>query len=361
MESRHHKGTVEIRANADGDPVIFGYFAVFNRDSADMGFIEQVDPKAFDKTVKEADVRGLGNHDVNWLLGRAKSETLRLGIDSTGGWYEIDVNEADPDGQRALQKVKRGDWDGSSFSFKTIRDEWNWDANPPQRRLLEVGLIDVGPVTFPAYPDATAAARALEPIAAKVGRPVDELVTAMARGEIRSLLDADPEARAASGAAVTVAWGPEDGFNDLVSDLNQLLNPAGSWRYCVLDVAVALDKALVCDWQESDYWVAPITVGDDGEPVLSPSSDWTEVEQGWIEASDDVGRALALMKESRAGKVLSAKSKAHVMAAYEALRDLLDQAKEEDSIVSAKEQDSLRMSFDDADRELRLRELAAAA
>lgn len=189
MEHRSHKGTIEIRAADDGSPIIAGYAAVFNRDSSDLGFIEQVDPRAFDKTLREADVRGLGNHQADWLLGRSKAGTLRLAADSVGLRYEIDVNVNDPDGLRALEKVKRGDMDGSSFSFQTIRDEWNWDMTPPQRRLLEVALVDVGPVTYPAYPDATASARALDPIAAKVGRPVDELVAAMKTGEIRSLLN----------------------------------------------------------------------------------------------------------------------------------------------------------------------------
>jgi len=190
MENRSYKGTVEVRDGLNGVPIITGYAAVFNRDSSDMGFIEQVDPRAFDKTIHEADVRGLGNHDVNWLLGRSKASTLRMSVDQIGLRYEIDVNQADPDGVRAVEKVRRGDWDGSSFSFQAVRDEWNWEANPPQRRLLEVALIDVGPVTFPAYPDATAATRsALEPIAKRSGKDVDELVTALRAGEIRSLLE----------------------------------------------------------------------------------------------------------------------------------------------------------------------------
>ena len=296
MENRSHKGTVEVRAGANG-PVLVGYAAVFNRDSSDLGFIEQVDPRAFDKTVREADVRGLGNHDVNWLLGRSKASTLRLSVDSIGLQYEIDVNEADPDGVRALQKVKRGDWDGSSFSFQAIRDEWNWEANPPQRRLLEVALIDVGPVTFPAYPDATATSRALEPIAVRCGRPVDELVTALRSGEIRSLVAPD---------VLSTPPPPED-------------------------------AALVAVFDET-------------------------------------------LSELRAGKKLSAASMAKIRAAMDNLRDLigadddgaddetlLDQELESDSVNAAKEKDAAepnaekRLSFDEIEIEMRLRELSAAA
>jgi HK97 family phage prohead protease len=202
MERRSHKDSIELRELADQPPVIAGYAAVFDSPSFDMGFIETIDPAAFNRTLNAADVRGLGNHDVNWLLGRAKAGTLRLFVDDRGLGYEVTVNMADPDGVRAVEKVRRGDWDGSSFSFQTIRDQWTWDATPPQRRLLEVALIDVGPVTYPAYPDATANARdlqgALEPIAKTCGHPVDVLVAAMQRGEIRSLITS--ETRGASGS-----------------------------------------------------------------------------------------------------------------------------------------------------------------
>ncbi len=141
--------------------MIVGYGAVFGSWSEDLGgFIEQIDPRAFTKTLLEADVRALVNHDVDQLLGRTKAGTLRLSADARGLLYEIDVNADDPDAQSALAKVSRGDLDGSSFSFECIRDEWNFDASPAERTLFECRLVDVGPVTFPAYPDATANARA---------------------------------------------------------------------------------------------------------------------------------------------------------------------------------------------------------
>ncbi len=164
VERRFRTGpsTVEIRAAvAGGGPVLTGYAAVFNSPSEDMGFVETIDPGAFTKTVREADVRALGNHDVDWLLGRTKPGTLRLSVDGTGLRYEVDVNQADPDGVRAIEKVRRRDWDGSSFTFQTIRDQWDWDATPPERRLLEVALIDFGPCTYPAYQAATAQARSI--------------------------------------------------------------------------------------------------------------------------------------------------------------------------------------------------------
>jgi HK97 family phage prohead protease len=196
MERRYFRtsgASAELRDGLNG-PMIVGYGVVFNQDSENLGgFIEQIDPGAATKTIKEADVRALGNHDADWLLGRTKAGTLRLGADGQGVWYEIDVNEADPDGKRAIEKVRRGDMDGSSFAFECLRDEWDWDSKPARRRVLEFKMVDIGPVTWPAYPDSTAAARALDRVAAKTGHPVAELVGALGMGEIRKLImDTEP-------------------------------------------------------------------------------------------------------------------------------------------------------------------------
>lgn len=194
LEQRYNKSTLELRDGPNG-PMITGYAAVYNSDSENLGgFIEQIDPAAFTKTLQEADVRGLANHDENWLLGRSKPGTLRLASDSIGLRYEIDINTVDPDGQRAHAKVQRRDWDGSSFSFQCVRDQWDWGAQPPRRRVLECALVDVGPVTYPAYPDTTAAARALSRLAEKLNRDPERLALALRSGEIRSLLGVNGDA-----------------------------------------------------------------------------------------------------------------------------------------------------------------------
>ena len=159
---------VELRVVRDdhGDPTtITGYAAVFNRDSVDLGgFIEQVRPGAFTNTLKTSDVRGLVNHDSNLLLGRTKSGTLHLTEDKRGLKFSIDL--ADTQAARdAAESISRGDIDGCSFSFQVVAEEWRAgeDGEPDMRALVEVDpLFDVGPVTFPAYPDTTVAARSLD-------------------------------------------------------------------------------------------------------------------------------------------------------------------------------------------------------
>ncbi len=152
-------------------PTIAGYAAVFDSTSNDLGFLEQIDPGAFDQTLENrADVRCLYNHDPNLLLGRTSAGTLRLRVDQRGLYYECDINPSDRMAMDAYAKVQRGDCTGSSFSFQTVRDRWDWSASPPRRRLLQVDLLDVGPCTFPAYPAATAQARSLRPVAVREGK-----------------------------------------------------------------------------------------------------------------------------------------------------------------------------------------------
>lgn len=191
FERRNFKGGCEIRSNAAGQPMIVGYGAVFNSWSQNLGgFVEQIDSRAFDKTIREADVRALANHDINWLLGRRGNETLRLSADPTGVHYEIDVNMSDPDGQRALAKVERGDWDGASFGFRTIRDAWDVRQSPRERRLLEVQLRDIGPVTYPAYLETTAHAEgAARSLARELGVEYRDVETAFQLGDLDGLIE----------------------------------------------------------------------------------------------------------------------------------------------------------------------------
>ncbi len=151
-----------ITVDTTGSPKIRGYAAVFNSDSENLGgFIERVDPHAFDDTLNE-DVRALWNHDPNTVLGRTASGTLRLSVDSKGLAYEIDP----PDTQAArdlMTLMQRGDVNQSSFGFYCLDDQWDYASKPAVRTVLKASLVDVSPVTYPAYPDATSEARALFP------------------------------------------------------------------------------------------------------------------------------------------------------------------------------------------------------
>lgn len=169
LERRIVTRNVEVRAGADGKPTMLrGYAAVFNSDSEDLGgFTEQIAPGAFTDTLAATpDCRCLFNHDPSALLGRTSSGTLRLRQDSTGLFYECEIPDTTL-GRDILTLAQRGDISQSSFGFTVAAESW-YDANGNpsnssvgvKRIIRKVGaLLDVSPVTYPAYPESSVQAR----------------------------------------------------------------------------------------------------------------------------------------------------------------------------------------------------------
>lgn len=155
---------VELRVEGSEKPILVGYAAKYNKRSQYLGwFIEKIQAGAFDDVLKTADVRALKNHNPNLLLGRTSSGTLRLKSDSVGLRFEIDVPDTTT-GRDIIEEIKRKDMTGCSFSFAVAEDVWNnnEDGNR-ERTIIKVSkLLDVGPVTYPAYPDTAVAIRSLE-------------------------------------------------------------------------------------------------------------------------------------------------------------------------------------------------------
>ena len=177
IERRFTAGAVELRAvgeGADAKRKVRGYAAVFNADSENLGgdtyrMIERIEPGAFDDVLKD-DVRALFNHDANLILARSKAGagTLSLGVDERGLWYEFEAPDTQA-GRDLLVSLQRGDVDQSSFAFTVRKEGQKWEeetrdgVTTARRTIKKVSrLYDVSPVTYPAYPDASAALRSLE-------------------------------------------------------------------------------------------------------------------------------------------------------------------------------------------------------
>jgi len=189
-EIRNLSEPVEFRAK-DGVLRAGGYAAKFRTLSQNLGgFVETIEPGTFAKTIQEADVRALFNHDPNMVLGRNKSGTLRLEEDSIGLAYEVDLPDTTV-GRDVATLLERGDVSGSSFGFRTIEDEWGeTESGFPLRTLKSVALVDVSPVTYPAYVDTDSAIRSL---AESRSLDLEELLEAANKNELQSLLH--PEER----------------------------------------------------------------------------------------------------------------------------------------------------------------------
>lgn len=155
LERRTTTGEVEARAKGS-NIYVEGYASVFEKRSGNLGgFVERVKPTAFNKTIKEADVRALWNHDPQYVLGRSGAGTLELSIDQSGLYYRSLLPNTSY-AKDLAELLERRDVRESSFTFFKVQDEWGYTTDGyNERSLVEVGLIDVAPVTFPAYEDAT--------------------------------------------------------------------------------------------------------------------------------------------------------------------------------------------------------------
>lgn len=151
---------LNTRAEGDEERVIEGYFAVFNSETELFpGAFEEIAPGAFGD-ITNSDVRALMNHDTAFVLGRSKSGTLQLKVDSKGLWGSIRINENDTDAMNLYQRVKRGDVDQCSFGFNIINEETDFrDDGSIKWTLKEVDVKEVSVVTFPAYADTSVEAR----------------------------------------------------------------------------------------------------------------------------------------------------------------------------------------------------------
>ena len=186
-ERRTATERVELREHEGGGSTAIGYASVFESTSQNLGgFVERVAPGAFKKTLQEADVRALFNHDQNQLLGRVSSGTLRLAEDDKGLRYEVDLPNTQL-GRDLTELLRRGDITGSSFGFRTIEDDWSETREGyPMRTLRQVALVDVSPVVYPAYLAAEASLRSL---ASSRGLDIDDVLEASEANNLKELLE----------------------------------------------------------------------------------------------------------------------------------------------------------------------------
>ena len=106
-----------------------GVAVVFNNDSVDMGFIEQIDPTAIDNdTIKNSDVFAYLDHNENrGVLARCKygQGSLDLWIEKDGLHYRFDAPMTQL-GDELLSYLSRGEITASSFAFTIGENGETW-------------------------------------------------------------------------------------------------------------------------------------------------------------------------------------------------------------------------------------------
>lgn len=166
------------RREDGGAATVHGYASVFYR-AGDAGteyrlmedVYERIAPTAFDRALQDGDdTRALYNHNADWLLGRRSAKTLRLSADEVGLRYEVDIPDTQI-GRDVVTSIERGDLSGSSFAFFVRKASWSAEGDRDIRQIDDVELVDVGPVTYPAYDGTSTGLRAWGSV---VG-PIEEL------------------------------------------------------------------------------------------------------------------------------------------------------------------------------------------
>lgn len=167
--------SLELReASGATGPQMVGHFAVFNRwteiDSFFEGrFLERIAPGAFKKTFRENRdaIKVLAEHGYDPMIGkRALGSIDILREDEEGAYYEVSLVDAQDVRELILPRL-RAKLYGASFRFSVMREEIEEEPEPsdenphslPERTIKECRLFEFGPVTFPAYAEATANAR----------------------------------------------------------------------------------------------------------------------------------------------------------------------------------------------------------
>lgn len=148
-------GRIEVREDA-GQTSVRGHAAPFNSLSVFLyGFREQIAPGAFADSLQNGDIRALWQHDAARVLGRTTAGTLKLWEDDQGLAFELNPPDTQ-DGRDAVTLIKRGDVNQMSFGFTTPMGGDSWaedDTGMPIRTLNKVNLLEISPVTWPAYPE----------------------------------------------------------------------------------------------------------------------------------------------------------------------------------------------------------------
>jgi len=173
MERRLQPGAVEMRQEAHEPATITGTAAViyrkgeagteYNLAAYGLDATERLMPGCFDEALAEADIYCAINHDPSLVFARKNNtaDTLTVWSDADGLHYRAAPVDTTA-GRDAIANAKSGNFAGSSFAFSVAKDGETW-RKEDGRQIREVTkverLVDVSPVTSPAYKATTVNAR----------------------------------------------------------------------------------------------------------------------------------------------------------------------------------------------------------
>lgn len=145
----------------DTKKYIEGYFIRYNEETNLFDNVfEEISPEAVKRSLKDVDVRVLFNHNSEIVLGRTGNKTLELISDDKGLFGRVEVNTNDKQAMDILARIERQDVNACSFGFWPLKEEIEErDDGTVKFTVKDMDLIEVSPVTFPAYPTTSISAR----------------------------------------------------------------------------------------------------------------------------------------------------------------------------------------------------------
>lgn len=178
---------VELGGDESEGDLLVGYAAVFNEfteiDSWEGHFEERIAPGAFRKTLRDRgdQVQVLFNHGMDPQIGDKPLGRIREIREDEKGLY-VEVPLDDTSYNRDIKALLRsGALRGMSFRMTVVDDKWeDLDSAVPKRTIRQVKLLELGPVTFPAYAATQAGVRAHAPQAFEAFRSATETATTAA-------------------------------------------------------------------------------------------------------------------------------------------------------------------------------------
>lgn len=173
---------VELRAAEDG-PKFHGTAIVYNQrtaigNPASWGWYEEIAPGCATKTLAESDVRFLVDHDSDAVVSRTTGVPglAQLTLTDTPDALEVDsdLNVRKSYVADLVENLTDRSITGMSFGFYVVKDEWTRETvtvtndqgvaaelEVEVRRILEIRLVEVSAVTFPAYDQTEAGLRSM--------------------------------------------------------------------------------------------------------------------------------------------------------------------------------------------------------
>lgn len=160
LVQRFYAANLETRDDSEVEGRIAGRPIVLNS-RTDLGpFDEIIDSGALTEANLN-DVRLCLNHDTSYVYARSRKSSVKntmwIDTDTEGLKFEADLAIKESSRAKDLYTaIKRGDIDKMSFMFSIDEERWeDLETDHPTRHITKIGsVVEISPVTFPAY-DAT--------------------------------------------------------------------------------------------------------------------------------------------------------------------------------------------------------------